>query len=94
MDYKVVNKENDNRVEAVSEDRVIGLIDYRMTAPNELTIFHTEVGEEDEGRGIAGAMTKDLLNYAQDQGYRVRPLCPYARMYVDRHPEYQDLVEY
>jgi len=92
MEYKIEHKTEENRVEAIADGQVIGLIDYSMTSPEVLTIYHTEVGEENENLGIAAAMTKDLLQYVEDTGIKVRPLCPYARAYVGKHPEYQKFV--
>jgi hypothetical protein len=57
-----------------------------------LFIFmHTEVPPAFEGRGIAGRMAKAALEYARENGYKVRSYCSYITRYLERHPEYQDL---
>ncbi len=93
MEYKIENNEEANRFEARNKNQVIGLIDYRMTASDVMTVYHTEVSEDYEGQGIAAGMTKNLLEFLKDNGLKVRPLCPYAKAYIEKHPEYQDLVE-
>ena len=53
---------------------------------------HTEVPAELEGHGIAGRLAKHALDYARANGLRVVPQCPYVAAYIERHPEYRDLV--
>jgi uncharacterized protein len=52
-----------------------------------MTITHTEVAPQLEGRGIAAALTRAALDHARATGLKVRPLCSYARVYMRRHPE-------
>ena len=56
-----------------------------------LTILHTEVPKALEGHGIGSALIRGVLDIARSQGLKVRPLCPFAKAYMDRHPEYADL---
>lgn len=53
---------------------------------------HTGVPKALEGRGIAGRLATAALEYARDEGLSVVPDCPYVRGYIEKHPEYQDLV--
>ena len=56
-----------------------------------LTILHTEVPKELAGRGIGSALVRGVLDTARAEGVKVVPVCPFARAYMDRHPEYADL---
>jgi predicted GNAT family acetyltransferase len=58
-----------------------------------LTIGHTGVPEAIGGRGIAGELVKAALEYARAEGLRVVPACSYSADYIQRHPEYADLVD-
>jgi len=58
-----------------------------------LIIDHTGVPEAIGGRGIAGELVKAALDYARAEGLRVVPACSYSAAYVQRHPEYADLVD-
>lgn len=53
---------------------------------------HTIVPEEMEGKGIGSALVKHALEYARHEHLYVKPTCPFIRAYIDRHPEYKDLV--
>lgn len=58
-----------------------------------ITFLHTFVSASLEGQGIAGRLAEYGLEHARKHGLVVVPVCPYVRGYVERHPEYQDLVE-
>jgi hypothetical protein len=57
-----------------------------------LTIMHTEVPAELNGRGIGSALARGLLDIARAQGLTVKPLCPFVASYIAKHPEYADLL--
>ncbi len=57
-----------------------------------LTLDHTEVPPELEGRGIASKLTRTALDYAREQGLQVVPICPYVSTYLKKHSEYLDLL--
>ena len=56
-----------------------------------LTILHTEVPKALEGHGIGSGLIRGVLDIARAEGLKVKPLCPFAKAYMDRHPEYNDL---
>ncbi|NDV78607.1 GNAT family N-acetyltransferase [Dysgonomonas sp. 511] len=91
MEYNVVHNEELSRFETKIEG-LISLVDYRKI-DDVLVVTHTGVPRELEGKGIAAALTKTLLDYARENGYRVRPVCPYTKAYIQRHPEYVDVVK-
>jgi uncharacterized protein len=57
-----------------------------------LTILHTEVPQALEGHGIGSALIRGVLDIARSQGLKVVTVCPFAKAYVEHHPEYADLV--
>jgi hypothetical protein len=57
-----------------------------------LTIMHTEVPKALEGRGIGSTLIRGVLDAARREGLKVNPACPFAKAYIDRHPEYADLL--
>jgi predicted GNAT family acetyltransferase len=58
-----------------------------------LTLMHTEVPKELGGRGIGSTLISGVLVAARAQGLKVKPLCPFAKAYIERHPEYADLTQ-
>ena len=93
LHYEVINNTEKKRFEIHIDDK-IALEDYEFftTSAGEKGIEykHTEVPEELGGRGIAGYLAKSILDDAAAKNLRVKPICPYIKAYIDKHPEYQD----
>lgn len=67
------------------------VLDYTLDAAV-MTITHTGVPAQVGGRGIASALVKSALDVARDKGWRVVPACSYAATWIERHPDYADLL--
>ena len=65
--------------------------DYRL-ADGVMHMTHTEVPGALQGRGIAAALVKAALQHAREQQLKVKPLCSYVRIYMQRHPDTADLM--
>jgi uncharacterized protein len=68
-----------------------GFLDYRW-ADGLLVARHTEVDPAYEGQGVGGALSRHVLDRARADGVRVDPRCPFLRGWLERHPEYADVV--
>lgn len=73
-------------------DGHLALCSYRRTDPL-LVLHHTEVPAALQGQGVAAALVAGALQWAREQGLRVRPSCSYVAAYMRRHPQTQDLLE-
>ena len=88
----VVKNTNENRFELVSGSQVSKL-DYRMGDQGErIALVHTEVPDDLSGQGIGSGLVKYALEYARENELTVLPYCPFVAAYIERHPEYADLV--
>lgn len=59
---------------------------------SEMTVFHTEVDEEEEGKGYAAMILAEMVKYVREQNLKVIPMCVYVKAQFDRHPDlYQDI---
>ena len=67
------------------------LLQYRES-DGVMTIVHTEVPYALRGRGLAGQLVRAALDHARAAGLKVVPRCSYAAEWLERHPEYGDLV--
>lgn len=67
-------------------------IQYAQPDDQTLDLQHTIVPPEGQGRGVGSALVEHVLQYAREQGKRVVPSCPFVGTWLERHPEYQDLV--
>ena len=87
---KVIHKIADNRFE-VDLGKENAILIYMIKA-GLFILLHTEVPPAFEGRGIAGNMTRTALEYAKNAGLKVRSYCSYSTQYIERHPEYRDML--
>jgi uncharacterized protein len=67
-------------------------ISYRAAPGPVLDFNHTYVPPAARGSGIASQLAAHALTFARNGGYRVVPSCPFVAAYIDRHPEYRDLL--
>jgi uncharacterized protein len=79
------------RYELLVDGDVAGEIRYRRS-PDRIVLVHTEVSPALEGQGLASRLVADALEDIRARGMRVVPICPFVRAYIQRHPEYEDLV--
>ena len=79
------------RYEAIVDGELAGSIIYRKQ-DDELVLIHTEVEAEFEGQGIASRLVAATLDDIRARGLRMRPFCAFVKAYLERHPEYDDLI--
>ena len=87
----VVNVPPASRYELLLDGRRIGLLAYQRHK-SRIALTHTEVTPACMGRGFGSRLAAAALDDAREQGLTVVPLCPFIAAYMDRHPEYRDLV--
>jgi predicted GNAT family acetyltransferase len=54
---------------------------------------HTEVDEAYEGKGVGGRLAQAALDDVRARGLHVIPRCPFIRGWIEKHPDYADLVQ-
>ena len=79
------------RYEAIADGELAGSLFYRERE-DELVLVHTEVEEPFEGQGIGSRLIAATLDDIRARGLRMRPFCPFVKAYLERHPEYDDLI--
>jgi len=67
-------------------DGQLAELPYRRNG-NRLVLIHTEVPQQLEGRGIGSALVLAAIERAERDGMTVVPLCPFARGWLERHPD-------
>ena len=74
-----------SRFEFAADEGLAELV-YRRNGKR-LVLIHTEVPVELEGHGLGGKLVSAAIEAAEDEGMTVVPLCPFARSWLERHPE-------
>ena len=87
-----VSREADKFTIAV-DGEIVGLTEY--TDDSGSRIFpHTKVDEAFSGRGLATIVVGAALAQTKAEGLRIVPMCPTVASYIEKHPEYADLVDH
>lgn len=92
MATEVRDNPQESRYELLVDERLAGVARYRLDGER-ITMYHTEVEREYEGRGLGAELARDALDDVRRRGLVLVPRCPFIAAYVRRHPdEYLDLV--
>ena len=75
----------------IEQDGEVASLEYTMTG-NVLALIHTEVPDKLRGLGLATTLAENALRFARENNLKVDVICPLVQEYIDKHPEYSDLV--
>jgi uncharacterized protein len=59
---------------------------FRMNGER-LVLVHTEVPDALEGQGVGSRLVRAAVDDARDRNLIIVPVCPFARAWLDRHPD-------
>jgi len=79
------------RYELVLDGEVAGFILYRRR-PDAVALVHTDISPRLEGRGLGATLVAGALDDIRARGLHVVPICPFVRAFLQRHPDYAELV--
>ena len=65
---------------------------YSRASPTLIIIDHTEVPDALRGRGVGQALVERAVLDARREGFRIIPLCPFARAQFERHAAWRDVL--
>ncbi|MCK8785663.1 N-acetyltransferase [Roseomonas sp. NAR14] len=79
-----------NRFELAGQGAV-AILEYERHG-DRLVLTHTEVPQELAGQGIGSRLVRGVLDRVREEGGRIEPRCDFVASFIERHPEYRDLV--
>ncbi|CAL9589404.1 hypothetical protein SUDANB121_05224 [Nocardiopsis dassonvillei] len=91
MATEVADVPENKRYEIRVDGEVAGFAEYILTE-GLITFTHTEIDPAHEGRGLGGTLVRGALDHVRGRGLDVLPLCPFVKGWIQRHPDYTDLV--
>jgi predicted GNAT family acetyltransferase len=89
-EYNVTNNRPQSRFET-TVDGAVAYAAYDLEDGN-IVFTHTIVPTELSGRGIANALAQAGLEHARSQKLGVVPQCSFIAKYIERNPEYKELL--
>ncbi len=95
-DVDVRNNADLSRYEAWVDGVLAGYSEYELdewSGQRRIVFTHTVVDDEFEGQGIGSTLARKALDDVRAQGgRRVVPRCPFIRGWIEKHPDYDNLV--
>jgi uncharacterized protein len=66
---------------------------YYQISDGIITFIHTDVPAELGGKGIGSKLIRGALDQVRADGLKVIPQCPFVKAFIEKHPDYQDLLK-
>jgi len=82
---EVIDNTGESRFELCQDGWLAELV-YRLRG-HRLVLVHTGVPSALEGHGIGGRLVMAAIDRAAREGLTLVPLCPFARGWLEGHPE-------
>ena len=92
MSRIVEDNPGESRFELRVDGELVGWSDYRPAGAS-VIIAHTEIDERREGEGLGSVLVSGALDRIRADGKTVIPTCPFTAAFIQRHPEYVDVVD-
>jgi predicted GNAT family acetyltransferase len=90
-DVRVSDVPERSRFEARIGADLVGFSAYERRG-NVVVFTHTEVDDAHEGEGVGGELARAALDDVRRRGLRVIARCPFVAAWIQRHPDYADLL--
>ena len=88
---EVVNNPAQHRYELVVDGHLAAT--YYKVSDGVITFIHTDVPKELGGKGVGSQLVKGALDQVRADGLKVIPQCPFVKAYIDKNPDYADLLK-
>jgi predicted GNAT family acetyltransferase len=91
MSNQVTHNREENRYE-IHVDGILAGFTQALEDGDVVTFPHTVVFDQFEGQGLASELVTGALDDIRVRGKVIVPSCPYVARFVDKHPDYKDLL--
>lgn len=88
---RVIDDHAESRFE-IEIDGVVAELVYRRRA-DRLVLTHTGVPDQLAGQGLGGQLVRAAVDRAAKERLTLVPICPFARDWLERHPDVADTVD-
>lgn len=89
---EIVNNKRQFRFEITFLSGEIATMEYRWLRGS-MVIMHTLVPASERGKRVGDKLARHVLEHARAHNLKVIVYCPFVTLYIQKHPEYGDLVD-
>nr|WP_029901883.1 N-acetyltransferase [Nocardia brasiliensis] len=84
---KVVRNDEKHRYEVTYGGELAGFAEYEERG-DETVFTHTEIDGAFSGKGLGSVLAEHAIEDTVERKRTIRPLCPFIKAYLDKHPQY------
>jgi uncharacterized protein len=89
----IINTDNNKGAFEVKIDKETeAKMTFVFAGTDKIIIEHTEVNPDYKGKGFGKLLIEKVIELAKEKKMTIIPLCPFAKKYLERHPEFNDLL--
>ena len=93
MSIEIRDEPESSRYAAYVDGELAGFSEYTLDPERgRIVIAHTEIDDAFEGHGVGSALVRGELDDVRRRRLRVVPQCPFFKAWIEKHPDYQDLL--
>lgn len=88
---EVLHDKKNNRF-VINIDGLDSFVEYSLNE-KEMNLYHTYTPPQLRGKGLAEKVVRAAIEYAKENKLKVIPSCSYVAAFMQRHPEYSELLK-
>ncbi len=81
----------EGRFSLLESDDFAGELSYTWAGNDKFIIDHTGIPDEHTSKGYGKKLVDKAVEFAREKGVRILPLCPFAKAYMDKKREFDDV---
>ena len=86
------NNEKEGVFYIENNGELVGKMIFRHTGSKQITIDHTEVTDDETGKGLGKEMVTEAVSYARKEGLTIVPSCPFVAHVFDENANFKDAL--
>ena len=91
MANNITHNAEEQRYE-IAVDGILAGFSQAVEDGDVVTVPHTAGLDQFEGQGLASELVTGALDDVRVRGKKVIATCPYVKRFIDKHPDYADLL--
>lgn len=73
-------------------EKELATMTYVWAGKEKMIIDHTEVDPVLKGKGVGNQLVAAAVEKARAEGFKILPLCPFAKAVISKNESYQDVL--
>jgi predicted GNAT family acetyltransferase len=92
MNIQLEEKGNKGRFYLNEQGTDVAEMTFVRSGEDKIIIDHTEVDSSLKGKGVGKELVAAAVLKARAEGFKIMPLCPFAKAVFDKTVEYRDVL--